>query len=184
MVTAGPGLEPESPGLRTKPVSLRVIVGAALWANQIISAGASPYLYTAKRLASEHAHHKFTKLMVESNATQGSISALTSTVDATIPFDHVVTGSATKRSEDTGLPGLAVEMEQGLWAICMDDAYDTRTPLKDHDVLCVCAYCSLIQDVVSYPDPTRGKYDSLMSLLFCWTAIRRGATGGLQIFAA
>jgi hypothetical protein len=156
----------------------RVIVACNLWANQAAGAGSSPYLHTAHMLANAHARHQFATLMLESNATQGSISALTQTVDPSIPFDHVTTG-ANKQPE---LEGLAVEMERGLWALCMDDAYDTRAPLKSHDALCACAYCALREDVVAYPDPSRGKYDSLMSLLFCWTAMRRaGAAPGIHV---
>jgi len=167
-----PPMDGVGPG-RVQRERLRVVVGVERWANRVTVAGTSPYLYTAQRLAGEHARHRFETLMLESNATQGAISALTQTLDATLPFDHVVTG-AKKHSEDEGLPGLAVEMERGLWVIAMDDAYGTGSPLKDHDPLCACAWCALIGDVVAYPDPTRGEYDSLMSLLFCWTAIRRG----------
>lgn len=141
---------------------LRVITGIGLWQGGGKEA--------ATRLASAYERFRYTLLIVENNALQDIVIEVVHEACPVLPIQPFMTGRNKAKPEE-GLPGLAAETSRGVWALCMGDAYDTGTPLQDHDVACGCPYHKFLEDLAYYPEPGR-PYDTLMAWWFCREGIR------------
>lgn len=146
-----------------RPTVRRVIVGADLWRGS--------YREGASRIAVANERHRFALLLVENVALQGAYIELIRTVAPHLPVDGFLTGQ-NKAHIELGVPGLETQIRTGMWMLCMDDPYETGSPLSEHDADCACPYHELIADLNSYPSPGR-TYDLLMALWFCTSAINR-----------
>lgn len=141
---------------------LRVIVECRLWRGS--------YLETARNIHNAHLQHRYSLFIAENNATQEAIVDLARHDCPDLPAVGFQTGK-NKADPELGLPGLAAEISNGLWTICIDDDYGTHAPLRKHTPGCQCAYHTLIMDLMEYPAPTR-QYDSLMAFWFCREGLR------------
>ena len=129
------------------PSSRRIITGMDLWRGS----GKTD----ATRIALGYERWRWPMLVVENNGTQQAFNDLivqaTNGQLAVAPF---ITGK-NKADLDIGIPGLETQVRNGLWALCMDDEYDTGEPLSQHDVGCGCAYHVFLEDLNNYPSPAR-----------------------------
>lgn len=143
--------------------ALRVITEIRLWKGM--------YTETAAEIAMADERHRYTLLLVENVSLQGAIIELIRFRAPTIPIVGYQTGQQ-KSHPELGLPGLSEEIKAGLWALCVDDAYGTGSPLALHEPGCECPYHVFLADLNGYPSESRD-YDALMA---CWFA-RQGMRG-------
>jgi hypothetical protein len=141
---------------------IRVIKRMQLWQGS--------YKETSSKIILEYEREKHTLVYAENNATQEAIIDLVRMSCPEMPIMGFLTGK-NKADLELGVPGLEAEVRNGVWALCMDDPYDTGEPLSQHDAECDCAYHEFLKDLDNYPSPGRS-HDLLMSWWFCREAIR------------
>lgn len=146
------------------PVShVRVILNLRIWRGS--------YDDTATHIVAANTEYRYAMLEVENVATQGSIMQMVHYKDVELPLHGFLTGQQ-KMHPEFGIPGLAHEMSSGRWALCMDEPYDTGSPLKNHDQGCECAYHVFLADLNGFPAEKR-TYDLLMAVWFCREGLRK-----------
>jgi hypothetical protein len=147
---------------------MRVITECRLWRGS--------FQETASQLTNAYLRHRYSLLVVENVALQGSILQLMEYACPELPTVGFQTGQ-NKAHPEHGLQGLAAEMNHGIWALCMGDAYDTYAPLREHAPACGCAYHSLITDLMEYPSEKRQE-DLMMAMWFCREGLRGAPMAG------
>ena len=147
---------------------LRVICHLGIWRGSFAEMNS--------QVVGSYARFKWQVCSVENNGVQATLKDALVYANRELPLAGFLTAT-NKAHPEFGVPGLAAEIENGLWALAMDDPYDTGTPLNDHFSECTCAYHEFIQDVLNYPSPGR-KYDLLMAWWFAREAVR----GALSAF--
>jgi len=141
----------------------RVITSMRLWRGALHQ--------TISNLVLDYERHRWTLLLVENNGIQDSI------IDAVVNYGHrgipvgPFTTGRNKAHPELGVRGLSAEIVNEAWVLCMDDPYDTDSPLSEHEPTCACAYHEFLQDLTMFPSKTR-TYDLLMAWWFCREAIR------------
>lgn len=130
---------------------------------------------SATRVALGFTREKWELLVVENNATQTDRAELIRMAAPNISIAlHMTSGQNKKAAfEFGGDQSLEHQVRNGFWVLCMDDAYDTGSPLSEHDATCGCAYHQFISNLQNYaPARSREKaYDLLMAWWFCGTAL-------------
>ena len=144
------------------PTGRRIIANIRLWRGS--------FRETTNHVVMIYQTYKHHLLAVENVALQGAIIELIYKTDPGVPVLPFLTGK-NKADPTLGVPGLEAEIRAGTWALCLDDPYDTGTPLAEHEPTCGCAYHTFLQDLINYPAPGR-TYDALMAWWFCREAIR------------
>ena len=125
----------------------------------------------ATRIMVAHERFRYAVLVVENNGTQESFRDLIhQATNGQLPTAGFTTGS-NKAHIELGIPALEVQVRNGMWALCMDDPYDTGTPLSSHDPGCDCAFHTFISDLNNYPSPGRS-YDLMMAWWFTESVFR------------
>lgn len=145
----------------------RVVLGMDLWRGS----GA----VDAARIAAAHIRYRLALLIVENNGTQESFQDLIiQATNGRLPVQGFTTGR-NKMNLDLGIPSLETQVRHGMWALCMDDPYDTGVPLARHEVNCTCPYHTFIEDLNNYPSAGRTN-DLLMAWWFA-DSVLRGTAG-------
>ena len=141
----------------------RVVLGMDLWRGS----GA----VDAARIAAAHIRYQLALLIVENNGTQEAFQDLI--IQAThgrLPVQGFTTGK-NKMNLEVGIPSLETQVRHGMWALCVDDPYDTGVPLSQHEVNCTCSYHTFIEDLNNYPSAGRTN-DLLMAWWFADSVLR------------
>lgn len=145
----------------------RVVLGMDLWRGS----GA----VDAARIATAHIRYRLALLVVENNGTQEAFNDLiVQATNGRLPVQGFTTGR-NKMNLDLGIPSLEVQVRHGMWALCMDDPYETGVPLSRHETGCTCPYHTFIEDLNNYPSVGRAN-DLLMAWWFA-DSVLRGMAG-------
>lgn len=124
---------------------------------------------TARQAIAAFRQYKHRVMNVENNAYQEAFTQWLKEIDDSGLRHHVksFTTGKNKADEAIGLPGLAVEIENGAWVIPHGDC--------EYTLRCDCQFCKAIKEFKSYPV---GEFtDRIMACWFANEAIRSGLRG-------
>lgn len=101
---------------------------------------------TIRMIVAQYDRFRHTKILVENNAYQDAVISDISEEYKDIPLSGQMTG-ANKWDEDSGLPGLAVKMENGAWVIPWRGGKSLHEDTLGHD----CDICSWVRELEQAP---------------------------------
>ena len=119
---------------------------------------------TVTELEAAYQRHKHQRINVETNGLQKILVDWIAKTDGKSRFavKAFVTG-AQKSHPEYGVPGMAVEMENGAWAICTGD--------KEHEYDCRCGLCLWLKELKAWP--VGATTDVVMASWFASEAARK-----------
>ena len=116
---------------------------------------------TARLIVDRYNYWKHDVIFVENNSYQEALLQWLKDLGySELPLKGIYTGEK-KYSDRLGVPSLAIELQQGLWAF----------PPNDHSSSCTCGYCEFLRELRDYP---MGKTDdTIMAWMFAKEAYKR-----------